>query len=246
MIGICAGCGYEKKLVRSPVVPRSFFDDLNDFSAVSLKIYADTGDGYPKRSPIGIYDKEILCGECELMFQDLDNYAHRVLIGDVVSEELGDKDRPIALLLKNVDVRKLEKFMASVLWRASISGHDFYKRVELGPYLDAFKRIVWKQELNTNLLPGFILSKFNGAFGNGLMFDPHPERWYGVNYYRVYLGRYVAHIKVDKRTTPASLCFLDSKRFSNSLLVIYKDMAISRELRLAKKILENTQARNRN
>lgn len=238
MFDICKGCGEQRQLIKAHVIPAAFFKDLNDKNPEPLRMYTDTKGVYPKRTPIGIYDPQILCEDCERIFQDLDCYASNVLINSIETKELLDGDRSVGFLFMNVDVRKLEKFMASVLWRASVSSLDFFRRVELGPYERSFKSLVWSLEIENTTRPNFILSKFDGALGKGLVLDPHPERWFGIKYYRVYFGSYVSHIKVDQRAAPSQFDYLDSRRSGTDLLVISKDMKQSREWKLAQRVLQ--------
>ena len=76
----CKGCGEDKKLIKAHIIPEAFFMGLrfgND--EVPLIISGKSGE-HPKRSPIGEYDKNILCHDCEGVFQKLDDYGARVLL----------------------------------------------------------------------------------------------------------------------------------------------------------------------
>jgi hypothetical protein len=238
MFGICKGCSTHRKLIKAHVIPAAFFKDLNEKNPEPLRMYTDTKGVYPKRTPIGIYDPQILCEECERIFQDLDCYASNVLVNRIETKELLDGGKSVGFLLMNVDVSKLEKFMASVLWRASVSSLDFFRRVALGPYESKFRQLVWSTQIENATLPSFILSKFDGVLGKGLVLDPHQERWFGIKYYRVYFGSYISHIKVDQRAPPSQFDYLDSRRSGRNLLVISKDIKQSREWRLAQRILQ--------
>ena len=56
---ICRGCNQDKKLVKAHIIPESFFRGLRG-EKEPAKILSNRKDFYPKKSPIGIYDTEIL------------------------------------------------------------------------------------------------------------------------------------------------------------------------------------------
>jgi hypothetical protein len=61
---ICKGCGKDKKLVKSHIIPAAFFRDLTD-GEDDLNLVSGDQIGIAKRSRTGIYDKSILCKDCE-------------------------------------------------------------------------------------------------------------------------------------------------------------------------------------
>lgn len=63
---ICKGCGSDKKLIKAHIIPESFFAGLKT-PGNHLLMVSDTLK-YPKRAPLGPYDKEILCHDCEQVF----------------------------------------------------------------------------------------------------------------------------------------------------------------------------------
>lgn len=59
--------------------------------------------------------------------------------------------------------------------------------------------------------------------------NPYPERWDGVNAYRLYLGKIIAYVKFDKR--PFSETFAKfSLRNSEPLRIIGRSLAVSEDL----------------
>lgn len=100
---------------------------------------------YPqKKAPIGVYDAQMLCGGCEGLFQDVDNYGIDVLllnfsqlfkpIRDPIQGDIGFESslcNPLRLL----------DFLASVLYRAAISTQPFFNRVSLGSFEELLSAI---------------------------------------------------------------------------------------------------------
>jgi len=188
-------------LVKSHVIPESFFRDLREDEDY-LKLISPSGE-HPKRSPIGVYDKEILCRECEDKFQCFDFYAATTLIDREGQKPITDRGKVAAYLLQGIEYEQLKLFFVSLIWRASISKHRFYEKVDLGPLETTAKNIIWNEESAAKDDFSFVLARFDGSETlSKVMLDPHPERFFKIRYYRFYLGGYVLYIKADSQKTP--------------------------------------------
>jgi len=199
---ICKGCGKEKQLIKAHVIPASFFLGLRD-GEKPTKIISNTPSVYPKKSYIGVYDKNILCRECEDQFQDLDDYGCKVLIrNEAHLEKLHHNGRLVGYRINDINFEKLKIFFISVLWRASISTNYFFKDIDLGALENQAKQIIWKRHIPGIHDFSFVLSKFDDDGAGRTILNPHQERWFSVNYYRFYLYGYILYIKADSRKTP--------------------------------------------
>lgn len=199
---ICKGCNQDKKLVRTHIIPESFFRELRAEEG-TLKLVTNTKGEYTKRAPIGIYDKEILCKECEDLFQEVDDYAAKILLNSDNHEELFNEGRLAGYRIKDIDYNLLKRFVISLLWRASISNQNFFRKVHLGPMEARAKKLIWDKSSGDKHEFSFVLAKFDdtGTFSK-IVLDPHQERWFGKRYYRFYLGGYILYVKVDSQETP--------------------------------------------
>ena len=199
----CRGCSQDKKLVKSHIIPESFFKGLRG-EKETAKILANRKDFHPKKSPIGVYDPEILCKDCEAVFQKYDDYGHNLLIKNEASlEKLIHHGRLVGYRADNIDYNLLKLFFISVLWRASISSHYFYKGVYLGKLEDYAKQLIWDNNPGGKHDFSFVLGKFDGDEADRTILNPHTERWFNIRYYRFYLYGYVLYIKSDSQKTPA-------------------------------------------
>jgi hypothetical protein len=230
---ICRCCGKEKKLIKAHIIPAAFFRRLDDGSG-PLRLL--TTEEHPKRSPVGVYDCNILCEECESQFGDWDNYGQELLGREpknALPIMVGDQLAGYEVREYKYDFLKL--FFISVLWRASVSEHPFYTRVKLGPYEALAKELI--EQRNPGLENDFsvTLAKFDHPLGKSML-NPHPEQWEGVDYQRFYLGGYVAYIKTDERRVPKlhSDFFM---RADQPLQIIRRDLEQSKELPLMQKII---------
>ncbi|BCS98646.1 hypothetical protein DSLASN_42780 [Desulfoluna limicola] len=198
----CKGCGKTDKLIKAHIIPESFFRGLRG-EKKPIKIISNTPGIYPKRTPVGVYDENILCRECEDKFQEIDNYGHKILIANELQhEKLYQNRKLVGYKIHNVNQKLLKLFFISILWRASISTHYFYSKVDLGKLENQAKELIWNMHTGGDDDFSFVLSRFDDDLAGRSILDPHKERWFGVNYYRFYLYGFTLYIKSDSQRTP--------------------------------------------
>ncbi len=76
---------------------------------------------------------------------------------------------------------------------------------------------------------------------HGLM-DPFPEKWDGINAYRLYLGQIVAYIKVDRRPFEYPLRDLTLGRY-DLLSIVQRDFATSKDFAVMVKTAQESHRR---
>ena len=222
---VCRFCGKRSDFVDSHVIPRSFFAPLKAGSNPPLLV-TDRVGVLPKRSPIGEYDKEILCKECEPKFGEWDSYGKTVLVDLIKTATLiHESGELVAYRLSGVDIPKFRMFFISVLWRASVSMLEFSRLIKLGPF-DAKARALIEAR-NPGGVNEFsvILSKWDNDWVP-LTSNPYMIKMDGVNTAVLEMMDYKAYIKVDKRPVPndmiqyalgaeSDICIF-SRRFADS------------------------------
>ena len=198
-VGSCRLCGRDEPLVQSHIVPRAFFEIGRK---QDLKLVSNVAGQYPKKSPIGVYD-HIMCDSCEKSFSDYDAYAAKTLIQDLSTyRKVMFQGRLLALVADKIDYQLLKLFSISLLWRASVSRHGFYKRVQIGPLEEKARGMLLSRHPGTENEFASWWSVFDMNWSPAIM-DPFRERWSGVTAYRFYLGRVLAYIKADGRSVPS-------------------------------------------
>lgn len=235
----CRLCGSDKKLIKAHVIPEGFFRLLRDENRAP-EIHTNTPGLYPRKAPVGVYDLNILCGDCEIAFGGWDAYAQELLLRDFEDEEYVEhQGQRIALRIPTFDYTKLKLFFVSLLWRASVSTQGFYTRIRTGPFEAQLKKLVLAGD---PAQPGDFavsLARFEHPLGQSIL-DPHPERVSRVNYVRFYLGGFVAYIKVDQRPAPG---MLDPLKLTphEPLHIVLRNLERSKELPLMRRIVESTE-----
>jgi hypothetical protein len=199
---ICRGCGEKRSGVKSHIIPESFFRVVRG-NEHTLKMISNTPSEFTKKAPIGVYDKTILCNECEKVFAKYDDYAAQVLLDRKALEVIKAGESIVGYSMTGIDYKLLKLFFISILWRASVSTMPFYRKVQLGSLENKAKELIWNYDASTPDTFSFVLARFSGDDSlNKVIMDPHPERWFGTFYYRFYLAGFILYIKASSNITP--------------------------------------------
>ena len=231
---ICKLCGENKKLIKSHIIPEGFYRPLRSGSMVP-EIHSNINGVFPKRSPIGIYDKSILCEKCDKYSGLWDGYAQQLLIQDF-SEELAVQkgNTKAAYKIDNFDYKQLKLFFLSILWRASISSQPFYSRIQIGSHERILKEMITAEDPGEPYDYAVSLAKFSDPSVNAML-DPHKKSFDGINYCQLYITGFVLYIKVDKREPPDFLKELCLKR-DPPFWIILRDLNKSKDGKIIKEI----------
>jgi hypothetical protein len=232
----CCYCRQDKKLIKAHIIPEGFFRRLCEEQNPPMMLTNTAGE-YPKKMPIGVYDKNILCDECEKIFGVWDEYAQQLLTDESLhGEPILYGTQCIGWRVTEYDYTRLKLFFISLLWRASVSKQDFYRKVNLGSFEEKAKELIVQKNPGTSEEFGVTLAKFDHPLSSAML-DPHPEKFSRVNYYRFYIASYVAYIKVDKRKAPEPLSDFLLKE-GQPLIIIGRDFRNSAELQLMHSIVK--------
>lgn len=202
----CKLCGKEKKLIRAHVIPRCFFEIVS--SQVQSPAIISTSEGFrPLRRRIGVYDKNILCRDCEDKFQNCDNYACSTLLrGRENATSMYDSNGVEAVYLyPENDYELLRQFFLSVLLRAELSSDFFFQHVKLGPYREKLRKY-FNGTLSISENDFSVFTFYYPELNSGpLLVPPNKMLISGIRFYHFHLGRVGFCIKVDRRPCPRNL-----------------------------------------
>jgi hypothetical protein len=182
----------------------------------------------------------MLCGSCEAKFGPIDSYGATVLLTqfDRHFVPLQQQERTVAFEGVDIDTERLLRFLVSVLWRASVSSRRFYDTVNLGPHEQIAKACMLDHPI-----PGVfnaVLSRWDdsedGSHPTTGLMNPIRERWGDVNAYRLYLGRVVAYVKVDKREFAEPISSL-SLQAGPPCRIVNRRLSRSKDLQAMKKTI---------
>ena len=182
--------------VDAHIIPEAFFRDISEEGAVLKQ--REIG-GHAKKLRIGVYDRNLWCNSCEREFGRWDDYAITILRTPL--EKFDVLSAGYELEIERPENLKL--FFIALLWRASASTHRLFEQVSIGPYEEVAKHLLNSNSAGSPEQFSIIISC--SGTDERLIAEPVPIRRNGVKFYRFYLGRFMADIKVDKRLTPKNL-----------------------------------------
>lgn len=198
-MAICKYCGKDKSLVDAHILPKAFYPQP---TKVGPAVLLTTNEERPKRSPMGIYDKHVLCAECDRKLGVLDQHAIEHLLrapGRLAFEghlKFYDDASP----------RMLRLFIGSLAWRASISGQDAFDRVSLGPYEVLLHAMLYNDTIEPRV--SAVITEFDMPEPPFIV-NPMTSRIDGVNFLNIYGARFHFYLKLDKRPIQLPLANLE-------------------------------------
>jgi hypothetical protein len=140
---ICALCKLDRQLRNSHVVPEFFYKPVYDEKHRTQLL---SGDGSCRVLQKGLR-KRLLCGDCEQLIQEFEDYFARYWYqGHPIPERVEDNE----VLLKGVDYRRVKLLLLSIAWRASVSGLPVFASARLGPHEESIRNMIFKGDPRTS------------------------------------------------------------------------------------------------
>lgn len=190
------------KLADSHILPKGFFRYLYppDDNRALLSL---NGKSRPKRIPVGYYDNQILCIDCDNKLGKYDEYGIKIFLNDAIIPFPNSNE---AYLIKNINYTKLKIFLLSVLYRASITSIQEFKSIDLdGYYEEKIRNMISNEDTGDfNDFP-FFITKFETNqlpqdFANKIIMNPYRTKIDKINFSIFsFPNGYTVYIKVDKK-----------------------------------------------
>lgn len=226
--GKCKFCGEEKNLIKAHIIPRNFYVGRRTEKYRSV----DTQTGKWTHCQSGIYDKSILCSNCDGKILKLfDDEAYRVLLNSEyvhpIQENLSSK--LFEFRANQFNYKLLRKFFISVLWRASVSNVRDFQSIHLGKYENIALEILKDINEYDNLFKILVFKYPNkGKYNKVLYID--QGRFYKAKTYILILGMFEVVILPNVSSLTINVFNLFNKIFmSEEKLYILEDNNIYQE-----------------
>ncbi|MET0049372.1 MAG: hypothetical protein ABW066_16470 [Sedimenticola sp.] len=225
----CKLTGNDGSGIRAHIIPKSFYA-INPEEKLPVKLITNTEGHYSQKCPVGVYDTTIVTEEGERVFTEWDHYASELLLENKAAFEPIARNGDIAgFQIPKYDYIKLKLFFLSVLWRASVSSQPFFRRVDLGPHEVTIRKALLDGDPGDSDWYAVCLAKWTDHPDGAGMMDPYRTRFFGLNYYVMYLEHYIAYIKVDKRIVSSTMRAIQLKPDS-PLIAAGRELNSSKEL----------------
>jgi hypothetical protein len=184
-------------LIEAHIIPRAFARDM--MAGAKHNVRGSMDKVRPDQH--GVYDREILCAKCDGQLGHYDDYAIKVCrTFDTKHSEFDGR-----FLMPDIDGDKLAKFALAVLWRASISTRDEFKKVDLGLYEDIAKEVLFGAKLLKDFTAyELMVLRFKSRHNkvNGVIAFPARMTGAGVRLWAFAAGGFRFMEKMDKRRWP--------------------------------------------
>jgi hypothetical protein len=205
-VPICRLCRADhKRLVKSHIIPRRLFKLIAKDEPYSVYFKAQKSGVTTDYKQAGIYDEGILCGKCEARFSEWDKHGSEVISRPRKEEKDLFRDPqgiPCGFRLRDVDYDLLKRFLLAVLWRASVSTHEFFRGVNLGAHESRILNLLLSDNLIGAETYSAILIHPIGQRYPGTILPPWSSRLGSVRFCHLYFPDVFVLIKVDQRSTP--------------------------------------------
>lgn len=133
----CYLCLKDKELRNSHVIPEFVYKELYG-SKHKFHVLSTLKNRPRPMEQKGIREK-LLCNECEGKLLLWEKYAREILLGGAGVTVQRDGE---LLILSGLDYDKFKLFQLSILWRASVSTHPMFSKVNLGPHEERIRKFV--------------------------------------------------------------------------------------------------------
>jgi hypothetical protein len=206
--GFCKMCLLEKYLCKSHILPKHSYKILkSDGYAIYLN---NENAKYPNKQKdySGIFDKNILCKECECILSAYEDYGYQFIYSGLEDIEKIINNQKITIRGSGYDYKKIKLYFLSILWRASITDHQFFDQVKLSSSQEEFLRNI--------LLNNFEIKEHEFPLA---IFLPNPEKQ-GFNVLDIcitqspYVNKSSCHEVAIFTVTGQSICFFISNNLS--------------------------------
>lgn len=183
--GVCRLCGANKTLCKSHIIPEFIYRPMYDEHHRFFSLDVDKAWG---ATPLqkGLTER-MLCPGCEQFLSGYEKYAADVMTGKSSATLRQSHDH---VWISGLDYARFKLFLLSVLWRASVADHRFFKLVALGTHEDKIKSMIIEERPGSSEEYGCIVifSRLDGEDIADTMFNPEPFRWAGRRFHKFFFG----------------------------------------------------------
>lgn len=199
-MSICKLCLQEKKLIKAHLLPRNILKRIHGKNRAYIAAELHNLNKYSIKQD-GLWDKNILCHDCDNTFSPVEQYVHQFITEGVnFPNEIHIRGDNEILIYNEIDEFKMRMFPLIVLWRMSISNTHEAKGVDLGPLEKDVYHCV------KNMTPGpydffpftiFSLKDLNDARAT-FIGGPIPIKIDSLKYYLVPISDFIIMVRAGK------------------------------------------------
>jgi hypothetical protein len=219
---ICRLCLADTTLCDSHIIPNFVYRQMNgEKNRVKLKLITAHPVFNERYVQTGIKEP-LLCKKCESQLSLHEKYVKE----SIYSQKGAAVERSGNLMrLSGLNYKHVRLCFLSMLWRMSVSAHEMFKYVDLGPHEERLRQMILDEEVDDPDLYGFscIVPIFKGVPFYGLVVTPDVTRVDDVRAYRAVIGgpMLMFHVASHKPSAETRELFIKS---DGTWLWLRKDM----------------------
>ena len=192
----CSNCG-EPDTIKAHLIPKVFCQQIQDGTSHAAQV---TESGEFRKSQSGLWDRTILCAECDNRLGELENYAHQVFaaVRDQGSEVPWKGKR-----IDGADNKKILRFCAAILYKYSLTD-DAKGQIDLGFYKEVCRSVAFGETGIHSDLDAFFWRPLRFPYDSGQFIYRAPFLAHSqtVDLYRMMMGGMLIFVKLDKSEAP--------------------------------------------
>ena len=156
----------------------------------------------------GEKEPDILCADCDnRLLGGLEGYASNVLYGGNIPGKIWNEINQNGVAYtyaQGLDYAKFKLFLLSLIWRCSISKLDFYKQVDLGPYEETLRVMIYSGNPGKQMEFPCMMSTYrnNQGLPPQLVSSPKKFRQQNGTAYSMLVGGVVYIFYISQNTVP--------------------------------------------
>lgn len=203
----CLNCG-ASNTIDAHLIPKAFVAEVKSGSGEQhLLIHA--GRERPVVSNTGVYDRDLLCGDCDSLLGAHEGYVIEALRRFRAIAASPGRIVPV----DPIDGDRVVRFAAGIAWKYA-NTRPGYGRIEVGPYADRLGDVA----LRNSAIPASIdvaMIRLVELDGDVYFYRaPVPDRREGANMVRFTVGSFLFFLKIDQRLNGSILppeCWLHGR-----------------------------------
>lgn len=192
----CANCG-NPETIRAHLIPKVFCRQIQEGKSHAAQV-TESGNFRPSQS--GIWDRSILCSECDNKLGELENYAHHVFSAIRKSgSDVPWKTKAV----DGVENEKILRFCSAILYKYSLTDEK-KGRINLQGSQEVCRSIAFGECTIPDEFNAFLWRPVRYPYDTGQFAyrAPLPDDLHGVKLYRMMLGGMLIFVKIDQKEIP--------------------------------------------
>jgi hypothetical protein len=224
---ICKLCQKEENLIKAHIIPDFMYKDIYDEKHLFHKLHL-SDRSKDSKIPTGEYDSQILCANCDnSIIGKLESYAAEIFEtgGSARSAVLHYKDIGADVLhTKDIEYTKFKLFLLSILWRSSITTREFFRNINLGPYENVIRDMLYHQDPKDHAdFPVVLMAiRHDVPWTSQLILEPDGIKIDNITWYRFFINGIMFFYIVGENLNKLNPFILDTIiNKSNEMKIIF-------------------------